>query len=300
MSCFFLDSWSGSWSLQLEPVPTRIQLLGASSLHPSMSQECDDVFWSILHMHIYHLYLFMGFVGSGVDLDPCFGVVWCPAPLALRSTRMTLTGTTTWSWRCLIALRQFFERGDGLPTVKDLQACFYCLPTWHSNPKWNSLNNPLVGRPHSFWQPCCTTGHKPLYAQRGGKRAIKDQFSTVVSISISPKLKVPLTCPLLQDWGNDQAQKLRSMLGHLHALARKADAARWAERGCGCSVFTVYIFVKSWQNVKCNLQETRKFMCWRPSTWRWLARKRHIAFRKPLHLLCHEGSWHQIPADFWG
>ncbi|CAL1168542.1 unnamed protein product, partial [Cladocopium goreaui] len=49
----------------------------------------------------------------------------------------------------LIALRQFFERGDGLPTVKDLQ-----------------------------------------------------------------------------DWGNDQAQKLRSMLGHLHALARKADAAR--------------------------------------------------------------------------
>ena len=86
--------------------------------------------------------------------------------------------------------------------------------------------------------------HKPLYAQRGGKRAIKDQFSTVVSISISPKLKVPLTCPLLQDWGNDQAQKLRSMLGHLHALARKADAARWAERGCGCSV-SQYIYLSS-------------------------------------------------------
>ena len=53
------------------------------------------IFFDPYCIGIYTICICYGIVGSGVDLDPCFGVMWCPAPLALRSTRMTLTGTTT-------------------------------------------------------------------------------------------------------------------------------------------------------------------------------------------------------------
>lgn len=43
--------------------------------------------------------------------------------------------------------------------------------------------------------------HRPLYTKRGGKRQIKD-------------------------WATEQATRLRSLLGHLHALARRATVAR--------------------------------------------------------------------------
>ena len=95
MSCFFtwflirkLKSATGTGHM-----PT--QLLGASSLHPSMSQKCDYLFYPYIHLCICS-----GIEGNGHDLDPCCGIIWCPVPLPLRSTKMTLTGTTTWSWRC--------------------------------------------------------------------------------------------------------------------------------------------------------------------------------------------------------
>lgn len=76
----------------------------------------------------------------------------------------------------LIALKESLAAGEGLPTVKDLQASFLLATLRHN------------------W-------HRSLYTKRGGKRQIKD-------------------------WASDEATKVRSLLGHLHGLARRADNSR--------------------------------------------------------------------------
>ena len=65
--------------------------------------------------------------------------------------------------------------------------------------------------------------HRPLYTQRGGKGMIKEPY-------LSPKktcfMVFTMFPPLPQDWASQQATQTRSLLGHLHYLARKAATSR--------------------------------------------------------------------------
>ena len=66
--------------------------------------------------------------------------------------------------------------------------------------------------------------HRPLYTQRGGKGIIKEPYLLPTKTCLMVFTMFP---PLPQDWASQQATQTRSLLGHLHYLARKAATSRW-------------------------------------------------------------------------
>jgi hypothetical protein len=68
--------------------------------------------------------------------------------------------------------------------------------------------------------------HRPLYTQRGGKGIIKEPYLLPTKTCLNLILIFTMFPPLPQDWASQQATQTRSLLGHLHYLARKAATSR--------------------------------------------------------------------------
>ena len=84
---------------------------------------------------IHHPYLLWDCCTNGHDVDLFRSIVWgfvVSGPTGPQVYEDDLDRNYNLILEVLIALRASLDRGDGLPTVKDLQACFfYGVSTWH-------------------------------------------------------------------------------------------------------------------------------------------------------------------------